>query len=569
MLEKTTNENLVNSNNQPQQQLPFDVLLNEEFGKFQKNGFNRNWFVPIVKNQTEMDKLISIRENDISYFYMERDFPKILLEVNKDENGNLTSIYVLYSKGGKLYKIVSQKDYGVIKSRVELKNNKYVPYEKCDLVLFSGKVDERDGNRLVKSNNYKNGVKDGECFTYYKDGGWITQTKTSIPEYYEKTTYKNGKKNGEFENNKYEVKGNYIDNKKNGVWKVMEKDVFKEVVSCYKKKYDLKKYDCENFTKEHFKTFGYKNDRIWEVFYVNDVLNGKYEIGGYKGEFQLGLPNGVERYTRSRIDNPHIETINYVDGMKKGLSISYKVGDEYDNEENTIKISNYENGNEVNSIELSSNKFGKIPQNITVFTQHYLTEDVFYSLIKNDMNIERYRLEDFLNEWVVVDVKEFEMKNNEYGEEYKKCVNYSTIENKILKYDFSYFTNIDDYLINECGYPYFEEIESYYRDFKSIQTSDEYSYSRNYQPRVFTLSIKSNPTQVLINGELVDEKIGDDTNPIVLEFQKKVLQNLSDKMKFSYEKELKEKELEKEREVEKKQKERENNGLSINSFPID
>ena len=206
--------------NKVENQKPFDVVMNEHFVQYQSKGFSRNWFIPIVKEQSEMDYLINEKKDGkYSKYGLQRRYPNTLLEVNTDDEGKLSSIYVLYSKGGKLYKVVSQKDYGVIKSRMELKNGKYVPYEKCDLVPFDGKVEEWDYTRLVKSISYKNGVKDGECFSYYVDGTNRRNKETDRWEkdyYYEKTTFKNGKKNGVYENTKNGVKGNYINNKKNG-----------------------------------------------------------------------------------------------------------------------------------------------------------------------------------------------------------------------------------------------------------------------------------------------------------------------------------------------------------------
>jgi hypothetical protein len=65
------------------------------------------------------------------------------------------------------------------------------------------------------------------------------------------------------------------------------------------------------------------------------------------------------------------------------------------------------------------------------------------------------------------------------------------------------------------------------------------------------------------------ETIDNETNPIVLEFQKEVLQNLSNEMKSSYEREIHKKQIE---EIEKNNQleiEREVKGFSINSFPLD
>ena len=94
-------------------QKPFDVVMNEHFVQYQSKGFSRNWFIPIVKEQSEMDYLIDEKKRvgTSSKYSLQRRYPNTLLEVNTDDEGKLSSIYVLYSKGGKLYKVVSQKDY--------------------------------------------------------------------------------------------------------------------------------------------------------------------------------------------------------------------------------------------------------------------------------------------------------------------------------------------------------------------------------------------------------------------------------------------------------------------------
>ena len=86
---------------------------------------------------------------------------------------------------------------------------------------------------------------------------------------------------------------------------------------------------------------------------------------------------------------------------------------------------------------------------------------------------------------------------------------------------------------------------------------------------VYSLSERGEVTKLFINGELIDETIDKETNPIVLEFQKEVLQNLSNEMKSSYEREIHKKQIE---EIEKNNQleiEREVKGFSINSFPLD
>ena len=575
MSKVVTKEELVKNSNQPQNQKPFDVVLNEEFGKYQSNGFSRNWFVPIVKNQTEMDELIEIRNNSYPNYSMERNFPNTLLEVNKDDEGNLTSIYVIYSKGGKLFRVVSQKDYGVIKSRMELKNGKYVPYEKCDLVPFDGTVEEYDNHTLIKSISYKNGLKDGESFTYYKEGRNIRNEETNKWEkkfFYEKTTYKNGKKNGEYENTKYGTKGNYINNKKNGVWKDYSKNICKSLSTSYQSKYDLSEYEVKEFIERNFGVFYSYDwsdlDRVSTVFYVNDVLNGDFNIRGWEGKFELGLPNGVIKEVR---ENRWKDVIN-TKLLDNGIIVSeihYDGGDREEYEEVRFSINSYEDGLKTNSIELSTNYFDRIPSELSSQTNQFLTEDVFYTTVKNGFN--QFSLEEFLEDFIVKDYRNW--NTDDYGR--SEILDKVMIKKQTLDYGIGRSSRIfNKYIIEECGYPHFEVDERTEWNGNIIKnytllTSKEYRWGEEHIPYVYSLVKSGEPTKLLINGELVDETIDRETNPTVLEIQKEVLQNLSEKMSSSYELEIKREELEKQREEEQKEKEREEKGLSINSFPMD
>lgn len=568
-------EGVVNNSNQPQNQKPFDVVLNKEFGKYQSNGFSRNWFVPIVKNQTEMDELIEIKNNTYPNCSMKRNFPNTLLEVTKDDEGNPTSIYVLYSKGGKLFKVVSQKDYGVIKSRMELKNGKYVPYEKCDLVPFDGTVEEYDNHTLIKSISYKNGLKDGQSFTYYKEWKSIRNEETKEWEkkfFYEKTTYKNGKKNGEYENTKYGTKGNYINNKKNGVWKDSTKNICKSLSTSYQSKYDVSKYDVKEFIERNFGVFNSYDwsdlDRVSTVFYVNDVLNGDFNIRGWEGKFELGLPNGVIKEVR---ENRWKDVIN-TKLLDNGIIVSeihYDGGDREEYEEVRFSINSYEDGLKTNSIELSTNYFDRIPSELSSQTNQFLTEDVFYTTVKNGFN--QFSLEEFLEDFIVKDYRNW--NTDDYGR--SEILDKVMIKKQTLDYGIGRSSRIfNKYIIEECGYPHFEVDERTEWNGNIIKnytllTSKEYRWGEEHIPYVYSLVKSGEPTKLLINGELVDETIDRETNPTVLEIQKEVLQNLSEKMSSSYELEIKREELEKQREEEQKEKEREEKGLSINSFPMD
>jgi antitoxin component YwqK of YwqJK toxin-antitoxin module len=580
MSETMKKEELVNNSNQPQNQKPFDVVMNENYLKNLNEGSIRTPFVPIVKEQSVMDKVIKIESEIIGFkslgyrYFLESMFPNTLLEVKKDDEGNLTSVYVLYLKGGKLFKVVSQKDYGVIKSRMELKNGKYIPYEKCDLIPYDGTIEEYDSNRLVKSISYKNGVKDGESITYYVDGRNFRNEVTNEWEkefFYEKTTYKNGKKNGEYENTKYGTKGNYINNKKNGVWNDSYKNICNSLSTSYQSKYDLSKYDVKRFIGRNFGVLSDYDfdtlDRVGRVFYVNEVLNGDFNINGWDGKFELGLPNGVIKRVESNRWKDVIETKLLDNGLIVS-DIHYDGGDREEYEEIRFTIISYEDGLKTNSIKLSTKYSDRIPSELTSQTNQFLTEDIFYTTVKNGFN--QFSLEEFLEDFIVIDYTNW--NTDDYGS--------STISDKVmikpqtLDYGIKYGHKFDEYLIEECGYPHFKVEERTEWNGNIIKnytllTSEDYYYKSDYQPFVYSLVKSGESTKLLINGELIDETINRETNPTVLEFQKEVLQNLSEKMSSSYELEIKREELEKQREEEQKQKEREEKGLSINSFPID
>ena len=385
---------------------PFDIVLNEELGIYHSEGYTRDWFVPIVKEQSDMDLLNEIRKNKYPNYDMDRKFPKILLEVIKDEDRNIISIYTLYSKGGKLYRVNSQKDYGVVKSRMELINGEYVPYDKCDLILFDGKIDEYEGDFLKKSFTYRNGVKDGECFTYYVDGENFRNKTTKQWEkkyYFEKTTYKNGKKDGEFENTKYGLKGNYINNKKNGVWKDSYKNIYSNLVSTYQSKYNLSSWDTEKSIERNFEIIDkYKGKDLnykGEVFYVNDVLNGDFKLNGWYGKFELGLPNGVVNNSEGNNWKDIINTKQF----ENGILVSKVEYDSDDNEvygEKTYVIETFENGVRKSKIKLSTNSYNTLPIELTSLTNRFLNEDVFYTIVKNELN--KCSMESFFEKFVVI-----------------------------------------------------------------------------------------------------------------------------------------------------------------------
>ena len=561
-------------------QKPFDVLMNEHFSEYQSpKRFSKNWFIPIVKEQSLMDNIIKIKSEDDSHwlvnFSLSNKLPKILLEINYDDEGNLSSIYVLYKKGGKLYRVVSQKDYGVIKSRMELKNKKYVPYEKCDLEPFNGVVELWDKDKKISSTSYKDGIRNGESITYYKDGDSFKNVKTNkwdIKYYYEKTTFKNGKKNGEYENTKKGKKGNYLNNKKNGYWLDSYKNIYKIIFSSYQNKFDsLRDREVGDLIERNFNVISsyQKNDEdCGVVFYVNGILNGDFTINGYEGKFELGLPNGVVKRDYDNNWKVNITSKYYVDGIID-TEVEYDSGDKEVGEETTFTISNYfENGFRKKTTSLSENHLNKIPTELTSITKQHLNEDLFYSIVKTELTHE-YTLESFLSDLEVMNITEY--NDDVYRGKREQII---SLETKKYHYDDLYrCQSIEKFLIEKCGYPYYEERDKTYNQYTyyDIKTSNEFDvYSLDdILPKIFTLSQKGEGTKVCVGGKLFDLIVGEKINPIVIQWEEKNLQSLSDKMKISYEKELKIKELQKQREVDEKQKQREELGVSLSSFPMD
>lgn len=577
MSKTSKNGGLINNDNQPQQQ-PFDVVMNEHFGKYQSKGFSKNWFIPIVKEQSLVDEIISIHTNskdswDVNYG-LGKNFPKnILLEVNSDDDGNLTSIYVLYSKGGKLYRVVSQKDYGVIKSRMELKNKKYVPYGKCDLVPFDGIVDEYDGGDLVKSFSYKNGKKNGKCETFYNYG------------YSEITNYKNGKKNGEYINSKHNVRGEYLDNKKIGEWMIKPSEFENEIGKHYSMKYSLDELgvNIDKFIREHFTTiYTYSHSNSVKVNYVNNILNGEFEYDEWSGNFKYGLLDGnIIMNKRVGYGNVFMEVFNYKDGIKVGTSVHY----ELEEGKESFVFTSYEDGVEKKRIEVVDESHS-LPSKLTDITKQYLNEDLFYDIIKSGLGKKtvngELHLEDFLNHWKVSQVQTFKIVDGKKT----TCEEWIWISKQVLEYGMGEYSDFctrsfeyEKYLIDECGYPYYNKNEygdgTYDYDIKlpnQYGGNTSYYVDEELKPQIYTIFIKGNEkeTQLLINNELlVDEKVDGKVNPILVNYTKELLTPFSKTLSSLYEENMRLLELEDKREEEKKQKEREENGLTLDSFPID
>lgn len=282
-------------------QKPFDVVLNEKIflGKSHMGCGNGDVFgnlikvkwedelkpnlkivvkmgsVPITSTQKQMNQYMS--DNDLNWRDKKfKHIPYMNWEVETNDKGEFTSITLIQKIKGKYFKVVSQKDYGIIKSRFQLdEKGNFKNYEKCDLIPYDGKmiicsVDKSDGYSYYSHRdfemNIKNGLLDGECVRNYKGSNGEDET----------TTYKDGKKHGLYNNTKSGVQGNFKNGKKDGEW--VEKLNLKEMIG-------------ENVHSELRKLGGFSLgvDSLYNVNYTNGKLNGNFqrERGGYhiKGFF--------------------------------------------------------------------------------------------------------------------------------------------------------------------------------------------------------------------------------------------------------------------------------------------
>ena len=317
---KTKNGGLKKNSNQPQHQKPFDVVMNEELLHYcnwntplgmmitenlktpNRTFVVQNWFIPIVKNQEMIDEITQFprygeHQKLGEGFEKVVGSTKLLIQMN-DKGDKIESVFVLINKGGKLYKVVSWKDYGVVKSRMERSDSgRLVPYGKCDLVPFEGKYEEyvlkSEGKwrgsyeYLSKDYQYVDGKPNGECFDFfksergYRDIGIDEFSDSGYPNNFQLTTYKMGKKNGFYLNTKSELKGDYLNGKKNGEW-------IEKIGG-----WDTRTINYVNGVKsgEWSSTHGEKG------FYRNDLMDGEYTKKNsdcfIEGTYKLGKKVGL------------------------------------------------------------------------------------------------------------------------------------------------------------------------------------------------------------------------------------------------------------------------------------
>ena len=303
-------EEMVKKSNQSQQ-LPFDVQNNIKLLKKQLGSDNESlmeWvkkqpnfkgvipfkFTPIVENQKQYDSYNFEIDDDI-YYIQERklkEIPLVNLEITTDKDCNINSLTMIMTKNGKPYKVISQKDYGIIKSRYLLDSNgKIKNYDKCDLIPFDGEYKEYrmntknwgNGRReLNKVFNFKNGVKHGECKTYYKgEYPWYYNSNNMVGDktyWYEMFTFNNGVKDGLYENTKKLERGILKNGKRVGEW-IVELPKECKVIG----------FNDNRRTGESYM------DRI-KCNYMDYKLEGKWE-GVKREEFFNGTPQPNQLFT--------------------------------------------------------------------------------------------------------------------------------------------------------------------------------------------------------------------------------------------------------------------------------
>ncbi|NVK76013.1 MAG: hypothetical protein HWE24_21260 [Oceanospirillaceae bacterium] len=629
--------------NTKQNTLPFDVLKNGELLKFsyssdvlgkllkEKENFKgvvKNWFIPIITEQSLMDKVLNLENehnNGYSWYLSNESFDmfpqsKLYVEI---ENGELTSVEVLFNKGKKLYKVISQKDYGVVKSRMELNDKgRLVPYGKCDLIPFEGEYQEWNlqKNRrnysselfLSQSSNYSDGLKDGESFTYYKTGRWdeLSYFKNKFktedyPTSFEKTTFVKGKKEGEYINTKSGVEGNYINDKRSGVW-LMNNDVFSSEI------YSETERDILEFfkTKEYYwsSDIGMKNQPI-EVNYVNGILHGKFRTlnDSVYGNFELGKMNGVlKQHSVSHTDEDD-EFVGGVDRVSqivdgKLIGIDYGFNKHYGfNQKSILFRDEYGVKIRLGLEHRSSDEFILHSDELLNKLNHHINDETFDWIIENT-NGEFKSKEDFLNRYFIYEYNEYELNyfpnGNPSGYSYSPTTS-ERIGNFCLKNNVSNTNNTfgnrywsEEFLkmlVEKYDYPFFTKTESggyssTYKSYResftipSFQTNNDVvllQFGDTLYPNEETETIQSLKDEVfkrkiqqIINLKKVEDKEQEERE----QEEERVRLILEEREK--QEQLLKEQEEQREKENEKKmkklrEKQLKEEGLHITSFPMD
>lgn len=553
-------------------QKPFDVLMNEELllkcnrktplGKIinentkwsNGNFVVQNWFISIVKNQEMMDKVTQFPRNG-KHQKLEDGFEKVVgstkLLITLDEDGDdIESVFVLINKGGKLYKVVSHKDYGKVKSRMERNDKgKLVPYGKSNLVPFEGKYEEyilkSEGKwsssiqYLSKDYQYVDGKPNGECFDYFKkergysDFGSKDFPKRDYPNNFELTNYKMGKKDGLYLNTTSGLKGNYLNGKKNGEW-----------------------------FEQPDRYIGGIGKVVETINYVNGVKNGEWSSNvGEKGYYQNDLMDG--EYTLEYRDR--MITGNYQLGKKIGVWSSIDESDRngYDGYVLTDLI--FKDDGSVVRIKYTHET---LPQEYVdvikseVFKRVDFIRDTSNPLINYGGDENEKLMIPIEISWVESGLKEksfdFNSQNGWIGR--------ISVENDNLWSDWVCFV---DETIRVYNYPHYEKLDNWYNRKKLLLPVGKDGYGMDdYSVSIPSIN-RSNEgySETLIDGVWVKSKVKIseyqyEPNKIYEEYTKKIVQKHLDGLSELYVSQQKEKEeeLKKENPVYK---------VELSSFPMD
>lgn len=482
-----------------QNTLPFDVLKNQTllnksndgdvlgFIRETENNFKgvvKNWFIPIITEQSMMEEILE-EEKCEYYFSLSNErmnmFPQSKLYV-EIEDGKLTSVEVLFNKGRKLYRVISQKDYGVIKSRMELtEKGKLVPYGKCDLVPFEGEYNEwviqkgrgysgKNSMFLSEKLNYVDGLKDGECFTYYKTSRWdelgyFRNTYSTDRKSFEKTTYQNGKKNGFYVNTKRGLEGNYINDKENGKWLIYNELFQSQMNGDYylEKLFETRKYS-------GYYSSGNMEKQLIEVNYVNGLLHGEFRTldNKYIGSFDLGKMNGVFTIKNTTYDDNgepqflSVERVSQIkDGKRVGIDYGY-ISDEKHNRMRGVQLKDEQGiSKKIHLGDRNSSENEHYSDELLNKLNHEVSDETIEWIIQNT-NGEFNSKEDFLNHYFVRKVESFELEERGNGREHYGYtpIKVQRINNFCLHRGMeSHYSWNEDFLkkiVEEYGYPFYK-----------------------------------------------------------------------------------------------------------------
>ena len=599
--------------NKVENQKPLDVVMNETLLFKQKDNGNvfrymnphkeselsncvvSNWFIPIITNEDDMDSVLQ-RKSDNDFYGMGSDYPKVKLYIKYGED-RTKSIYVLVNKGGKLYKVESQKDYGIIKSRMEIDDKgRCVPYGKCDLVPFDGEYIEfgygntHRGVYTVEESKYKNGKRNGESFKYYKEKRYSTDVDeflrkeyppTEYPYHFELTTYVDGVRNGKYVNTKNEMSGNFVNNKEVGEWKMkMEK-----LITLIKEFSDIPNM-----------MYGDRREEI-TVNYQNGLLNGEFHNDSIKGNISFGKLNGIFQYKDENSIHPH--SINeYKNGKLNGISLKMVGSLSTIDREESLKIINNSDYNYLflPNIMIRFFENGELIKLITLqITSNKLMKDVLSSEI-NQTHI------DYINQFIptfdkstfnkyyrVYDVSNKKkncsnLDNSNYLDDYNLHSHHMNMIKKGIKkgeYPTSKERNeFSKILVEKYGYKYYEIEEvidsSGKWDKYNLKYPQKYNSNNDVEIRVNSF-IKDDVRYIVVGDSDNYEYLElDNSNSKIMDLFKKTIQKYVDKWNLDMEIQLKEEEelkrIEKEKEIKlnkEKEKERLELGISLSSFPMD